>query len=113
MKKTKKHPGTLRHEDGEDYILEGERAWITVKNLSVEVKMGDEGVSVHVFPKGYEDGEVLTETWATYGEGEVDLCDCGHTANDHKTLEFTNKSSKVKKTTKCGACECPSFRACD
>ena len=55
-----------------DYRLEGgDHVWINVKNISVHIKQGDEGVSVTLYPAGREDDdESLSEAWATYAEAE-------------------------------------------
>lgn len=55
-----------------DYALESGAVWITVGNISVHVKKGDEGVSVTLYPLGREDDESLTEAWATYAEAAPD-----------------------------------------
>ena len=53
----------------EDFILKGKQAWITVGNISVQIKHGDEGVSVCLYPLDGEDGDTcLGETWATFSE---------------------------------------------
>jgi len=57
-----------------DYTLdEGiEGVWITVKNVSVWVGQGTEGVSVSLYPAGQEFGDSLGETWVTYSEAMED-----------------------------------------
>lgn len=56
---------------GKDLILNKlESCWITVENLSVYIRAGDEGVSISLYPLGKEDGESITETWALYNEAE-------------------------------------------
>ncbi len=45
----------------------GELATIRAGSLTIIVKRQDEGVSVYVHGK---DGESITETWATFAEGE-------------------------------------------
>mgnify|MGYP003137586566 CR=1 FL=1 len=46
----------------------GDSIWITVKNISVHIARKDEGVSVSLYPTNFEDGDSITETWATYSE---------------------------------------------
>ena len=43
--------------------------WITVRNISVHITAGDEGVSVSLYTLHQEMDDALTETWATYAEG--------------------------------------------
>lgn len=55
----------------EDCILPpGESTWITVGNLSVHLKHGDDGVSISVYALGKEMEESIAESWVTFGEGE-------------------------------------------
>ena len=55
----------------EDCILPpGKWVWITVGNISVNVKHGDEGVSISVYPLGKEMEESIAESWVTFGEAE-------------------------------------------
>ena len=58
----------LVQENEQDYILTGDSVWITVKDISIHIVAGDEGVSVSLYPVNFEDGDSLTETWATYAE---------------------------------------------
>ena len=56
---------------GKDVTLnKGESCWVTVGNISVYLRSGDDGVSVTLYPLGKEDEESIAETWATYGEAE-------------------------------------------
>jgi hypothetical protein len=56
---------------GKDLVLNKlESCWVTVENLSVYIRAGDEGVSVSLYPLGKEDEQSITETWALYHEGE-------------------------------------------
>ena len=48
----------------------GQSTWITVGNLSVNVKHGDEGVSISVYALGKEMEESIAESWVTFGEAE-------------------------------------------
>lgn len=50
-------------------LLPGESTWITVGNLSVHLKHGDDGVSISVYPLGKEMEESIAESWVTFGEG--------------------------------------------
>ena len=61
-------------EAGAEYTLKAgeESVWITVNNISVHIKRGDEGVSVCLYPVDKEDSEALVETYATYAEAEGD-----------------------------------------
>ena len=68
---------SLRLRDGYDiencdYVLEddSDRAWITINNISVYIVRQDDGVSVELYPLNHEDGDCITETWATWGEAE-------------------------------------------
>jgi len=54
----------------QDYVLESGAVWITVGNISVHVKKGNEGVSVALYPLDGETGESIGETWATFKEAE-------------------------------------------
>lgn len=61
----------LKHEEnGTDFILTGERCYITVNNLTVHVKKDDEGVAIDVWPLHDENDESIASTWALYSEGE-------------------------------------------
>ena len=54
----------------DDYIMASDSIWITVKNISVHIARKDEGVSVSLYPTNFEDGDSITETWATYSEAK-------------------------------------------
>jgi hypothetical protein len=55
----------------QDCILhKNQSTWITVGNLSLNIKHGDEGVSISVYPLGKEMEESISENWVTFGEGE-------------------------------------------
>ncbi len=57
--------------DNEECILNPHQStWITVGNLSVNVKHGDEGVSISVYALGKEMEESIAESWVTFGEAE-------------------------------------------
>lgn len=63
----------LQHEEnGTDFILTGERCYITVNNLCVYIKKDEEGVVVDVYPLKGELGEPIGSTWVTYAEGAED-----------------------------------------
>tara|TARA_R110002020_G_scaffold336981_1_gene552466 strand:- start:12 stop:317 length:306 start_codon:yes stop_codon:yes gene_type:complete len=62
----------IRRDNAEDYTLVGDKAWITVHNISVHIARKDDGVSVSLYPLNHEDGDSITETWATYGEAMVE-----------------------------------------
>lgn len=49
-------------------IEPGEGIWITVAHCSVNIKHGDDGVSVTLYPVGQEDRDSLSEAWATHDE---------------------------------------------
>ncbi len=60
-------------EGGSDYTLaSGSSCWITVGNASVYLKHDADGVSVTLYPLHREDEDSITETWATWGEFDVD-----------------------------------------
>lgn len=63
----------LSQEDGNadnEYTLNDNTAWITVGNISVYIRKGDEGVSVDLYPVGGEMEEPIASTWATYLEAQ-------------------------------------------
>ena len=62
----------IHRNNAEDYTLVGESAWITVHNISVHIARKDDGVSVSLYPFNHEDGDSITETWATYDEAMPD-----------------------------------------
>jgi hypothetical protein len=54
----------------EDCILPpGQSTWITVGNLSVNVKHGRKGVSISVYALGKEMEESIAESWVTFRVG--------------------------------------------
>jgi hypothetical protein len=54
---------------GTDYTLEDDSSmWITAGLASVYVVNGPTGVGVTIYPKGAEDDDSVTETWATWAE---------------------------------------------
>ena len=55
-----------------DYILNGESAWITVGNISVYIKKNDEGVSVDLFSKD-DEFEQIAGTYALYSEAQREI----------------------------------------
>ena len=57
-----------------DYTLDedAEGVWLTVKNVSVWVRQGPDGVSVSLYPAGQELEDSLGETWVTYSEAMED-----------------------------------------
>lgn len=54
----------------EDYILENDFVWITVKGFSVKVKKTDEGVVCDIYQKGREDQDCIAGTYAFDNELE-------------------------------------------
>lgn len=48
----------------------GQSTWVTINNLSVYLRAGDDGVSVSIYPAGKEEENSITETWACYSEAE-------------------------------------------
>ena len=48
----------------DDYVLENESVWITVKGFSVHIKQTDEGVICDIYQKGREDLDCLAGTYA-------------------------------------------------
>lgn len=52
-----------------DFVLTEESDYISihVRNLTVYIKRGDEGVTVEI--QGDPDEDCLTESWATFAEG--------------------------------------------
>ena len=59
---------------GIDYILqEGHNhVWLTVNNISIYIVKRDDGVSIQCYPLGHEMNDCITETWVTWGEGEIE-----------------------------------------
>jgi len=53
-------------------VPQGESVWLNVGGLSVEVRHGDDGVSVAVYPAGRETDGAIVETWAEFNEVEVE-----------------------------------------
>lgn len=51
-----------------EYTLNQDTVWITVNNLSLYIRKNDEGVSVDIFPVGFESEDPIAGTWATYAE---------------------------------------------
>lgn len=57
-------------DSGEDFELElGRSVWLSVRNLSVNVRDTGEGVSVTIYGRGHEAEDSVAETWATWGDG--------------------------------------------
>jgi hypothetical protein len=54
--------GDTDYELNEDF----KSCWITVNNISVYVRRGDEGVAVALFPVQHEGEEPIAATWATF-----------------------------------------------
>lgn len=53
-----------------DWVLNENSVWITVGNISVNLKKGDEGVSVTFYPKGREADDSIGETYVLYSEAK-------------------------------------------
>lgn len=55
-----------------DFVMppNADSIWITVENISVNIRRQDEGVGVTLYPKGHEDEDCLGDTWALYQEAE-------------------------------------------
>jgi hypothetical protein len=56
--------------DDRDYTLNDESVWITVGNISVYIKKGDEGVSVDLFSAKAEGDGSIAGTYALYSEAQ-------------------------------------------
>lgn len=50
------------------YCPKGESMWVTAGNASVNVKNGDDGISVSIYPLNCEMTDSLSEAWATHEE---------------------------------------------
>jgi hypothetical protein len=66
-----------RHEDEniahKDCVLPpGSTTWITVGNLSVHLKHGDEGLSISIYPDGREMHDSIAENWVLFSEAETE-----------------------------------------
>lgn len=59
--------------DKETKLEPGSHVWITVNNLSVHVKHGEEGVSVTIYPLDREMSDSIAETWVTFDEAGLAL----------------------------------------
>jgi len=59
------------NEISEDPELKEGSCWITVGNISVYIKKGDDGVSVDLYPLGDEMASSLASTWLTYAEADT------------------------------------------
>jgi hypothetical protein len=59
---------SLKLVEESDYILKKDYAWITVENLSVQIKKTDEGVVVDIWPLGEEMGDPIASTYAFFSE---------------------------------------------
>jgi hypothetical protein len=71
--------------DGTDnQLTHGQSCWITVGNASVYIQHGSEGVGVTLFPRGHEDEDSITETWATWAEFEPD----SNVGENHGTFSY-------------------------
>ena len=64
-----------------DYILTGERCWITVKKFSICIHTTDEGVVVDIYPLGKENEDAIASTYAF----------------DAEIIDFKMKKPKLKK----------------
>jgi hypothetical protein len=60
----------LRVGQGDDYVLDGEDAWIKVKGFAVRITKTDEGVVVDVYKDGETDGGSIASTYAFDAEIE-------------------------------------------
>jgi hypothetical protein len=60
----------LTMDDDQDYTLDSdsESVWITVGTVSVYIRRQDEGVSVHLYPRGHEDEDAIGATYGAYDE---------------------------------------------
>lgn len=68
-------PMVLRADSSTEFTFVAPRqsnVWLTVENLSVQVKRDDEGVVVDVFARGKEDEGTLASTWAMYQDAMED-----------------------------------------
>ena len=53
-----------------DWTFTGERVWITVKNLSLQIINTGEGVIVDIYPHKAEMSDPLATTYAYFSEAE-------------------------------------------
>jgi hypothetical protein len=70
--KSKRMKAKDLNDDEGDYILTGERCWITVKKLSICIRTTDEGVVVDIYPFGREDEDAIASTYAFDDEGDLE-----------------------------------------
>lgn len=58
-----------------DYVLPEEEGvvWITVRNISVEVRVTDEGVITRLYPKGLEANNELGQAFLFFDEAQEEL----------------------------------------
>lgn len=50
------------------YCPKGESMWVTAGNASINVKNGEDGISVSIYPLHCEMADSLSEAWATHEE---------------------------------------------
>ena len=62
--------GVLEANSECDYTLTGDSVWITVGNISVNVRRTDEGVVVDLYPLHQEMDESVASTYAFFSECE-------------------------------------------
>lgn len=62
----------VHEENGTDFILVGERCYVTVNGLTVLVNKGDDAVTVDVYPINQEDGDPVESITFLYPNAEND-----------------------------------------
>lgn len=88
---------------GVDYVLAPGHnlAWITVGNISVNIRRQDEGVAVDLYLLGAENQASFASTYAFFMESEEKLCDelgiehVGHVAEwvgQHYRVSFSSET---------------------
>lgn len=86
----------MKHDGGEDFTLNGEACWITVKGFAVHIHTTDEGVVVDIFDDYNVDAGVLSSCYAFDSE----LQGCGDDVPDDESCRDEDGG--------CGSCEkCP------
>jgi hypothetical protein len=58
----------LKQEGETDFLLVGNSVWVSVGNVSVYVRKGDQGVTVDLFPLGCAEMEPAASTYLEYLE---------------------------------------------
>ncbi len=86
------------HEDGNDYTLNSNSCWISVKDISIYIVKQEDRVEVTLFGRGKESDDLLGYTSASFNETVLDrIVDATYAKKlkDHKAKLVINRDGSL------------------